>query len=271
MRFIFIALSVLHFNTFADICRSARDCSFHCHNNQAQCSFGHCVCQAISAFCSSNNDCSSQCHNGEHPHCSHHGGGSFCRCYECLTDSECFCPHDETGKCHQEFSFGTFRSHYCQCQVQSTTTATSTTTISTTTTMPLAPLECNGHKISVIESIAENIHVEDSRASLCPSNNKHQSSEAFVIHKCNTTERTSWMQGLSVKSSCKNIQPYTPVATFFENSNDMAGFFIGCTDSGNGFTIAAQTCSDAPMILTLNETTTPRMSDFYTIKEWKPA
>ncbi|XP_062583885.1 uncharacterized protein LOC134245634 [Saccostrea cucullata] len=281
MMFIFIALTVLHFNIFAEaqfgpmgnfrMCRQDSDCTSLCHH-QAHCSHGHCDCLAMTHICSSDNDCSSHCHHGEHPHCSHYGGMSSCHCYECLTDNECVCQLGETGVCHKGFTFGVFRTHYCQCLVQSTTTKASTTTSTTTisTTLPLVPLECKHHKISIIASIAENVHVEDNRAALCPSNNKHQSSDAYVINKCNSTERTSWMRGLSVKSSCKSIQPYTPVATFFQNSNDLAGFLIGCTNSGDGFEIAAQTCSEPPMIFTLNGTTTPRMSDFYTIQQWKP-
>ncbi|XP_061184862.1 uncharacterized protein LOC133192873 [Saccostrea echinata] len=181
----------------------------------------------------------------------------------CTDDSHCSCPSGQKGKCHKEVTFNNFHisSHFCECQAPSTTSTTTTTT----TTLPLVPLACRDIKISVIESIAENIHVEDSRASLCPSNNKHQSSEAYVIHKCNSTERSSWTRGLSVKSGCKSIPAYTPISTFSGNNNDMAGFFVQCTDSGHGLKIAAQTCSHAPMILTLNDTTTPRMSDFFTI------
>jgi hypothetical protein len=61
-------------------------------------------------------------------------------------------------------------------------------------------LECSHHKIKVIESIAENVHVEDNRAAICPGNSRHQSSEAFVIHSCNSTERSKWVQGTSVST-----------------------------------------------------------------------
>ena len=80
-------------------------------------------------------------------------------------------------------------------------TTKTTTTTTTTTTIPLVPLDCSNQKISVIESIAENLHVEDDRAGLCPGTNKHQTSEALVIHKCNATARSSWSKGVSV-SSC---------------------------------------------------------------------
>ncbi|XP_061184863.1 uncharacterized protein LOC133192874 [Saccostrea echinata] len=203
--------------------------------------------------CSSSRDC--HCHDGKHPYCSGHT--HTCHCYDCTSDSHCQCQAGATGKCSRDHN----HHQYCHCQAQSTT--------SITTTLPLVQLKCSNHKISVIESIAENIHVEDIRASLCPSNNKHQSSEAYVIHKCNSTERTSWMRGLSVYSSCKSILPYTPISTFFDKSTNMAGFFIDCTETGTEFKlkIAAQTCTDAPMILTLDETTTPRVSDFYTINQ----
>ena len=78
------------------------------------------------------------------------------------------------------------------------TSPTTKTTTTTTTTQPLVPLDCSNQKISVIESIAENLHVEDDRAGLCPGTNKHQTSEALVIHKCNATARSSWSKGVSV-------------------------------------------------------------------------
>ena len=81
------------------------------------------------------------------------------------------------------------------------TSHTTKSTTTTTTTIPLVPLDCSNQKISVIESIAENLHVEDDRAGLCPGTNKHQTSEALVIHKCNATARSSWSKGVSV-SSC---------------------------------------------------------------------
>ena len=74
------------------------------------------------------------------------------------------------------------------------------TTTTTTTTQPLVPLDCSNQKISVIESIAENVHVEDDRAGLCPGSNKHQKSEALVIYKCNATARSTWVPG--PKSVC---------------------------------------------------------------------
>ena len=75
-----------------------------------------------------------------------------------------------------------------------------TTTI-TTTTQPLVPLRCINQKISVIESIAENLHVEDDKAGLCPGTTKHQTSEALVIHKCNATARSTWLKGIQVNQS----------------------------------------------------------------------
>ena len=78
------------------------------------------------------------------------------------------------------------------------TSPTTKTTTTTTTTQPLVPLDCSNQKISVIESIAENLHVEDDRAGSCPGTNKHQTSEALVIHKCNATARSSWSKGVSV-------------------------------------------------------------------------
>lgn len=82
--------------------------------------------------------------------------------------------------------------------VHGTTTTTSTTptsTATTTTTQPLLPLRCSNHKISIIESLAENIHVEDDRVAACPGTQKHQSSEALVIQKCNATTRDFWVPG----------------------------------------------------------------------------
>ena len=74
-------------------------------------------------------------------------------------------------------------------------TTTTSSASNPTTNQHIVPLECSNHKISVIESIAENLHVEDDRAGLCPGTNKHQTSDALVIHKCNATARTSWLQG----------------------------------------------------------------------------
>ena len=70
----------------------------------------------------------------------------------------------------------------------------------TTTTQTLVPLDCS-QKISVIESIAENLHVEDDKAGLCPGTTKHQTSEALVIHKCNATARSTWLKGIQVNQS----------------------------------------------------------------------
>ncbi|XP_061184575.1 uncharacterized protein LOC133192600 [Saccostrea echinata] len=290
MKAIFVATFVLMSCMFASGCRQDSDCSSQCHGGQhphcshysyhqsschcyectedshCQCQAGetgkclkdthhHRYCQCQAPRCLVNSDC--QCHeNGKHPYCSGHY--HVCHCYDCTRDIHCQCKAGETGECVRDRS-----DHHLYCHCQATT---STTTI---TTQPLVQLKCSNHKISVIESIAENVHVEDSRASLCPINKKHQSSEAYVIHKCNSTERSSWMRGLSVHSSCKSILPYTPISTFFDKSTNMAGFFIDCTETGTEFKIkiAAQTCTDAPMILILDETTTPRVSDFYTINQ----
>ncbi|XP_062583883.1 uncharacterized protein LOC134245633 isoform X2 [Saccostrea cucullata] len=225
----------------------------------------YCQCQAPS--CSVNRDC--QCHeNGKHPYCSDHL--HVCHCYDCTRDSHCHCKAGESGSCERDRSDHHLYCH-CHATTSTSTTTTSTTPSSTTTILPPVQLKCSNHKISIIESIAENVHVEDNRAALCPSNSKHQSSDAYVINKCNSTERASWMRGPSVKSSCKSILPYTPISTFFDNKINMAGFFIDCTDTGTELKIAAQTCSEPPMIFTLDETTTPRMSDFYTIQQWKPS
>ena len=75
------------------------------------------------------------------------------------------------------------------------TTSTSTSTTTTTTTQPPLPLRCSNQKISIIESLAENIHVDDDRVAACPGTQKHQSSEAFVIQKCNATTRSFWVPG----------------------------------------------------------------------------
>lgn len=65
---------------------------------------------------------------------------------------------------------------------------------------PLVQLECSNQKISVIESMAENVHVEDDRAGFCPGTNKHKTSEALVINKCNATAKSTWVPG--PKSVC---------------------------------------------------------------------
>uniref|UniRef100_K1R653 Uncharacterized protein n=1 Tax=Magallana gigas TaxID=29159 RepID=K1R653_MAGGI len=126
-------------------------------------------------------------------------------------------------------------------------------------------------KISVIESIAENLHVEDSRAELCPGTTKHQTSEAFVMNKCNSKSRSSWTQGqTSLKTVCSTqltIPSYTPISTFYKSEENVAGFFIACTDAADGIKVAVQNCSDPPKVLTITETTSPKMSDFFIIYE----
>ncbi|XP_048777024.2 uncharacterized protein LOC125681131 [Ostrea edulis] len=249
MKAIHITLCVFLFFIFAeytDSCRHDSECQdMDCpHGQHHYCYFFRCHCRD----CSHDSDC--HCSHGQHPHCSHHS----CGCYDCTEDSHCTCSAGFKGTCLSD--------RRCSCEAVHTTTTTTTTT-----TTPLMQLECSHHKVSVIESIAENLHVEDSRAAVCPGNNKHQSSEAFVIHKCNSTKSSLWTQGSSMRTMCKTLHPYTPIATFFDSGNNMAGFFIECTLTGDGLKIAAQTCNDAPMIMMLNETTTPRMSDFYTINQ----
>ncbi|XP_022328306.2 uncharacterized protein LOC111127426 [Crassostrea virginica] len=134
---------------------------------------------------------------------------------------------------------------------------------------PLVQLECSNQKISVIESIAENLHVEDDRAGLCPGTNK-QTSEALVIHKCNATARSTWVPGpksVHLECSKNTLQPYTPISTFYDSVNNVAGFFIDCTvnDDGIALKMAAQTCSDPPKVMMINETTHPKISDFFPI------
>eukprot|EP00105_Crassostrea_gigas_P024744 XP_011445104.1 PREDICTED: uncharacterized protein LOC105340632 [Crassostrea gigas] len=152
-----------------------------------------------------------------------------------------------------------------------TTTPFKTTHETTTTQQPLVKLECSNQKISVIESIAENLHVEDSRAALCPGTTKHQTSEAFVMNKCNSKSRSSWTQGqTSLKTVCstkQTIQPYTPISTFYKSEENVAGFFIACTDAADGIKVAVQNCSDPPKVMTITETTSPKMSDFFIIYE----
>nr|XP_022324053.1 uncharacterized protein LOC111124974 isoform X2 [Crassostrea virginica] len=118
----------------------------------------------------------------------------------CHSNEECsnnwLCPSE--GHCTGHYPF-----KHCEClehnnHVHGTTTTTSTTptsTATTTTTQPLLPLRCSNHKISIIESLAENIHVEDDRVAACPGTQKHQSSEALVIQKCNATTRDFWVPG----------------------------------------------------------------------------
>ncbi|XP_022324050.2 uncharacterized protein LOC111124973 [Crassostrea virginica] len=136
----------------------------------------------------------------------------------------------------------------------------------TTSTQPLLPLKCSNQKISVIEAIAENLHVEDDRAGLCPGTNKHQTSEALVIHKCNATARSSWSKGDSVKATCASgsLPQYTPISTFLNNGNEVAAFFVDCSADGS-LRIAVQTCSYPPKVLEVDETTSPKASEFYTI------
>eukprot|EP00105_Crassostrea_gigas_P036488 XP_019920636.1 PREDICTED: uncharacterized protein LOC105322820 isoform X2 [Crassostrea gigas] len=206
----------------------------------------------FSQCCWKDHDCHDQdCQYGSS--CRHRS----CRCIECLEDGHCQCSAGQISECRTFHIFG-HTSNHCACHD------------SVTTQQPFVKLECNHQKISVIESIAENLHVEDSRAELCPGTTKHQTSEAFVINKCNSKARSFWSKGEQVKTECSNdeFSPYTPISTFSDQGN-MAAFLIDCTKTTDGvvigLTIAVQTCNDAPMIMNLNETSTPRMSDFYTI------
>nr|XP_022324047.1 uncharacterized protein LOC111124970 isoform X1 [Crassostrea virginica] len=245
--FSILSISVVLSCTINSDCRSS-----HCHLH-AGCFSGQCKC----VDCIRNSNCP-HCLSG-HPYCSHHSW--TCHCEECTTDEHCLCPGGVRGHCNRNHHDHKL---YCHCPA-----APTTTTSTTTTTQPLVPLDCSNKKISVIESIAENLHVEDDRAGLCPGTNKHQTSEALVIHKCNATARSSWSKGVSVQHECsKNtIQAYTPISTFYDSVNNTAGFFIDCTDNDDGIKLkmAAQTCSDAPKIMELNETTNPKIADFFTI------
>uniref|UniRef100_K1RQP8 Uncharacterized protein n=1 Tax=Magallana gigas TaxID=29159 RepID=K1RQP8_MAGGI len=184
---------------------------------------------------------------------------------ECTHDSHCTnCAVGQTGKCHRHHDT---ERKFCQCEeVGIQTIFIVQGNAQTTTVKSPLKLECSHRKISVIESIAENLHVEDNRAELCPDTTKHQTSEAFVINKCNSTARSSWLKGESVKSLCSSgsITQYTPISTFHQNEN-MAAFFIDCSASNHELKVAVQTCTDPPYILMLNDTTSPKMSDFYII------
>nr|XP_034302797.1 uncharacterized protein LOC105322819 isoform X3 [Crassostrea gigas] len=267
-------------------CVLDRDC------NYMQCQFGgYCVLyppnthhyykgQCYCAACKQAGDCPLCGHHhaqGPHRYCSEHD--RHCHCVDCVVDNHCHCHAGQIGKCITDNQ----TRHDCICQATTTTTTTTTTsttpittttTTTTTTQQPLVKLECHHRKISVIESIAENLHVEDSRAELCPGTTKHQTSEAFVINKCNSTARSSWSKGEQVRTEClDNVSQYIPISTFSDQGNDMAAFLIDCTKTDDnvisGLTIAVQTCHDAPMVMKLNDTTTPRMSDFYTILQRK--
>ncbi|XP_019920633.3 uncharacterized protein [Magallana gigas] len=280
---LFCALSV----KCSQSCVLDRDC------NYMQCQFGgYCVLyppnthhyykgQCYCAACKQAGDCPLCGHHhaqGPHRYCSEHD--RHCHCVDCVVDNHCHCHAGQIGKCITDNQ----TRHDCICQATTTTTTTTTTTsttpITTTTTtttttqQPLVKLECHHRKISVIESIAENLHVEDSRAELCPGTTKHQTSEAFVINKCNSTARSSWSKGEQVRTEClDNVSQYIPISTFSDQGNDMAAFLIDCTKTDDnvisGLTIAVQTCHDAPMVMKLNDTTTPRISDFYTILQRK--
>ncbi|XP_052720525.1 uncharacterized protein LOC128192111 [Crassostrea angulata] len=237
-----------------------------CHNDH-DCRHGNCDGHNLVYRClKTNHDSSGQCQclecltNHDCPHCHDHqfqycsGRYYTCGCEECTHDSHCTdCAVGQTGKCHRHHDT---ERKFCQCEGNALTT---------TVKSPLK-LECSHRKISVIESIAENLHVEDSRAALCPGTTKHQTSDAFVINKCNSTARSSWLKGESVKSLCSSgsITQYTPISTFHQNEN-MAAFFIDCSASNHELKVAVQTCIDPPYILMLNETTSPKMSDFYII------
>ncbi|XP_078322959.1 uncharacterized protein LOC111124981 [Crassostrea virginica] len=233
MKTTLIALSCCHDSD----CYHLINCYHHQHG---ACILGHCHC----VECARHDDC---------PHCSHRT--HICHCSDCTHDAHCQnCSVGVTGECIYSHS-----SHKFHCHCPATTTTT-------TTTQPLVPLDCSNQKISVIESIAENLHVEDDRAGLCPGTNNHQTSEALVIHKCNSMTRSSWSKGDSVKATCASgsLPQYTPISTFLNNGNELAAFFVDCSADGS-LKIAAQTCNYPPKVLEVDETTSPKVSDFYTI------
>nr|XP_022320000.1 uncharacterized protein LOC111122513 [Crassostrea virginica] len=238
-------------------------CSYH------QVAFFNIFTQSCNCHCVNNRGCQYlSCTHSTHPTCHKTLFYSTCKCEVCRADGDCSCAKTETPRCIHDYT-----GHQCKClPIQTTpvshgTSPTTKTTTTTTTTQPLVPLDCSNQKISVIESIAENLHVEDDRAGLCPVTNKHQTSEALVIHKCNATARSSWSKGVSIKAACENqlrtLTPYTPVSSFFPTGENLAGFFIGCTEQG--FKMALQTCTDSPMIRIITDLTKPHLSDFYTI------
>nr|XP_022328306.1 uncharacterized protein LOC111127426 [Crassostrea virginica] len=153
----------------------------------------------------------------------------------CVNDVDCVAFYN-SDSCHCAD-----RVTVCVCKDHHLYDTTTTSSASNpTTNQHIVPLECSNHKISVIESIAENLHVEDDRAGLCPGTNKHQTSEALVINKCNATARTSWLQGpksVPLECSKNTIQAYTPISTFFDSFTNVAGFFIDCTVNDDGITL----------------------------------
>ncbi|XP_062583865.1 uncharacterized protein LOC134245617 isoform X2 [Saccostrea cucullata] len=256
-------------------------CDFHdpCQNHKCQVGQkavwnifkGSCDC-----YCTGNRGCSYL--GCPHPYCTQFFGiFSTCHCGECTTDRHCKCGVGETGKCNIDYRH--HPTHFCECLGSSstvrttppttkttpTTTKTTPTTTKSTTALPLVRLECHDHKIGVIEAIAENVHVQDHKAAVCP-NNKHESSEAYIINKCNTTRRSHWRKGSSIKTECEKghrITPYTPISTFLRSGENIAGFFISCNKQG--FKMAAQSCTDAPMVTNVTQFTIPHLTDFYTI------
>ncbi|XP_078323142.1 uncharacterized protein LOC144622356 [Crassostrea virginica] len=229
-------------------CHNHDECrGIHCHNHQhGACISGHCQCVD---GCSRNSQCPN-CDSNKFAHCNQAYG--FCECEECVHNSHCrHCPVGMLGSCQRNR-----HDHHLYCHCQATTT----------TTQPLVQLSCSNQKISVIESIAENIHVEDDKAGLCPGTTKHQTSEALVIHKCNATARSTWLKGIQVKALCSSdsLTQYTPISTFLNHGEEMAGFFVDCSADGS-LKVVVQTCNDPPKVLMVNEMTTPKASDFYTI------
>ncbi|XP_022319999.1 uncharacterized protein LOC111122512 [Crassostrea virginica] len=238
-----------------------------CDNNQV--AFYNIFVKHCDCHCVDSRGCEHlSCAHSTHPTCHMYLLSTDCKCEACFADRDCSCAKTESPVCIHDL-----KGHYCKCvPIQTSpeshgTSHTTRSTTTTTTTIPLEPLDCSNQKISVIESIAENLHVEDDRAGLCPGTNKHQTSEALVIHKCNATARSSWSKGVSIKAECENqlrtLAPYTPVSSFFPAGENLAGFFIGCTEQG--FRMALQTCTDSPMIRNITDLTKPHLSDFYTI------
>ncbi|XP_060591799.1 sushi, nidogen and EGF-like domain-containing protein 1 isoform X1 [Ruditapes philippinarum] len=154
------------------------------------------------------------------------------------------------------------------------TTQTTTQTTSSTellTTSPNITLSCS--KFSSVFDLAEKAMETNVLAVACPSGN-HTSPEAYVLNNCGVQYSTyAWKQGYNVRTLCKQIPPYTPVATFEQGayvpSSSTSGIFIGCLVGSTGFTIAIQRCDQVPQIDHIdfiNGTTAGQHGDFYTIE-----
>lgn len=133
---------------------------------------------------------------------------------------------------------------------QQPTTTTQPVQHTATTAKQTSSVKYHCGKLSTVEGIVLDQHLEKQSAIPCQPGNRNGSDEAFVLINCNTPHPTMWKQGIHVLQHCKDIPTYTPVATFiggtYHPSLAESGVFMGCID--DGFKLGVQHCNATPTI-----------------------